>query len=445
MMGLHQVRSAPEGVSPEALERYKVFKSLYLRDKSSMILRGSICWLSSGDSRLWLEADANRPVDHKSAARTQLSRLEDDSYQLSLSKDSPGRSSAKYQSELLRIERRLEHWANVNEIFCSPYASNCDIDLKLEFLATRIHLLRKSPEPNHILQTLNDSRASCLLVIISYDKHEKAMIEQLDILLHSKSPSKLLGRQHYGRSSKSSKGFLSESARRSTISISSQPQKLLDTFSLPAFFLLATNVLWPSLAYDESKVEQDLNLLQRTCACFKESGDKTQTNNHIRKVGQTFEGLLGVIDLIKRSQQTQLLRRKTQQSTNVQDTVNTGNYFGEQRQVSELYNLPSSSASSIPSLAWKSSSINDVPIPTPNFSSAGNSNWQGPLDSYHQYYDPSGQDLFLPYMQQHFMQTQSSESQPATESDLIMDDFPDTSLLSEFLTENQPMSFEIMP
>ena len=447
-MGLHQARSAPEGVSSEeAQERLKVFSSLYLRDKSFSISRGSICWLPSFDCSLSSELGESGPANSKFAVRIQLARLQDESYRLFHSADSPRRSSAKYKSALLRIEQGLEHWANANEVFSSPYASTRDVDLQLEFLAARICVFRKSPEPSHVSRAISDSRASCLWVVISYGKHEPSMIEQLDDLLPSKSPSKSLGRSNSGRSSKSGKASSSESAKQNTSeSVSSRFHSLLDTFSVPAFFLLATNVIWPSSPYDESKTEEDLNLLQRTCACYKEFDARTQANNHTRKVGRAFESLLEVVNLIKAPHQLQSPHHGMQQRNNVHDTPSTSNPFGEQPRLSEFSNLPSPSASSIPPVSWESFSNKNTSTTTPDSPIAGASTGLlTPMDSQYQPYDPLRQNLFFPQMQQQTMQPPSLNRQNTSESDVCMNDYADSRLLSEFLATNPNMPFDIAP
>lgn len=447
-MGLHQARSAPAGVSSEeAQERVKVFRSLYLRDKSFSILRGSISWLPSFDCSLSSELGERGPAESKFAIRIQLARLEDESYRLFHSADSPKPSSAKYKSDLLRIEQGLEHWANANEVFSSPYASTRDVDLQLEFLAARICVLRKSPEPSHVRRALSDSRASCLWVVISCGKHEPSMIEQLDVLLLTKSPSKSLGRRTSGRSSKSGKASSSESAKRNTSdSVPSQFHSLLDTFSVPAFFLLATNVICPSSAYDESKAEEDFDLLQRTCACYKELDARTQANNHTRKVGRAFESLLEVVNLVKTSQQLQSPHCGMQQSNNAHDTPSTSNPFGEQHRLSEFSNLPSPSVSSKPPISWESFSNKNTSTATPESPSAGaSSGLLTPMDSQYQPYDPLRQDLIFPHMQQQNMRPPSLNRQHTSQSDVSMDDYADSRLLSEYLATNPFLSFNITP
>ncbi|KAL9130414.1 MAG: hypothetical protein Q9175_007027 [Cornicularia normoerica] len=443
-MGLNQARSAPEGVSPEeAQEHLKVFTSLYLRDKSFSILRGSICWLPSFDCSISSELGDSGRADPRFAVRIELARLQDESYRLFQSADISRRSSAKYKSALLHVEQGLEHWANANKLFSSPYASSREVDLQLEFLAVRICVFRQSPEPSQVRRALSDSRASCLLVVISHGKHEPSMIERLDDLLLSKSPSKSSGRGTSGRSSESNEAFSSELTEQNTSeSVPPRLCSLLDSFSVPAFFLLATNVIWPSSASDESKAEEDLKLLQRTCACYKELDAKTQANNHTRKVGRAFESLLEVISLIKTSQQVQPSHSGMQQSNNAHNTPGTNNPFGEQHRRSESSNLPSPSATSIPPISWESFLNKNTFTTTRASPSAGASHGSlTPMDAQDQPYKPHRQNLSYPHMQQQIMQPPSSNHQQTSESDVFMDDYADSKLLSEFLATNSSIPF----
>lgn len=273
--------------------------------------------------------------------------------------------------------------------------------------------------------------------------HEPSMIEQLDDLLSSKSPSESPGTRTSGRSSKRGKTSSSESTKQNTSEIDpSRLHSLLDSFSVPAFCLLATNVIWPSSAYDESKAEEDLNLLQRTCASYKELDARTQANNHTRKVGRAFKSLLEVVNLIKTSQQLSSPHNGMEQSNNAYNAPSTSNPFGEQYRLSEFGNLPSPPASSIPPLSWEAFSNKNTSTTKPGSPSVGVPlGLLTPMDSQNQPYDPLRANLFFPHTQQQIMRPPSSNRQHTSEPDMSMDCFPDSRLLSEFLRTDPPMSF----
>ena len=438
-MGLHQVHSLTDDVSAEeAQERFKVLRSLYLRDKSLLISRGSNCWLPSFDCGLSSELDESSPTDSKFAAWIQLAGLQDKIYRLL---HSQRRSSAQYKRTLLHLEQDLDHWANANEAFSSSYAGIHDVRLQLEFLAARICILRKSHEPGHVRRALSDSRASCLLVVISYGKHEPSMIGQLDDLLLSQTSAKILGRGTSGRSSTSGNASLPESTRQDTSEYAPlRFHNLLETFPIPAFFLLAMNTIRPSSVYDEFKTKDDLNLLKRTCACFKELDARVQANNHTRRVGQAFASFLQVIDLMKTSGQFQLSRFDIQQSTDAHDEPSGVFPFGEQHRHSDFRNPPSRSASLMPPVSRESFSNTNISAPTPDSPSAGASpGLLTPVDLYYQPYDPLQPNSF-PYQ---IMRPPSLAHQQMSEPDMSRGYDADTMLSSEFLTKNPSLFFDV--
>ena len=209
--------------------------------------------------------------------------------------------------------------------------------------------------------------------------------------------------------------------------------------------MLAKNVIRPSSRYDESKAEEDLNLLQRACACYKELDARTQANNHTRRVGRAFESLLEVVNLIKTSQQLPSPQGGMQQGYDARSTPGTSNVFGEQHRSSESRNLPSPPSSSMPPASWEGFSNKNTSTTTPGGPNARASpGLITPIDSLdprYQSYDPLRQDLIFPYIQQHIMRPPSSNPQQASEADVSMDYFADPRLLSDIMETNPSMSF----
>ena len=441
-MGLHQAPSAPEGLSlEEAQERVKVFTSLNLRDKRYLILRGSICWLPSFDCSLSSELGERDLGNSRHSARIQLAGLQDESYRLLHSADSSRRSSAKFKSSLLRLEQSLGNWANASELFSSPYASSRDVGLQLEFLAVLICVFRKSHEPSHTRQALIDSRASCLLVLIACGKHQSSMIEQLDDLLLSNSPTRSHGKRISRRPSRSGEASPTESPNGDTSeSNPSRVHSLLESFSAPAFFLLATNVIWPSSLYDESEAEEDLHLLQRISACYKELDAGIQASNYTRKVGRVFEGLLEVAELVKASQQFYAPHvAMQQQSKNAHNMQSTSSPFGEQNRLPESSNMPTPRTSSTAPVPWANFTSTHTTQSSP--STSASSSLLTSIDLQFQPFDQHQQNLFFSQTQQQHMQPPNSNRQPANESDVAMDYFADSRSLSEFAATNPSMTF----
>ena len=406
-MGLHQARPAPEGASSgETQERSKVFRSLYLRDKTSSILRGSICWLPGLDCSLSSELGGNSLAGSKSAVRFQLAGLQDKVYRLL---HSPKQASAQRRGTLLHLAQDLEDLANANAVFSLPYAGTRNVDLQLEFLAARICILRMVPEPGYIRRALSDSRASCLLIVISCGKHDPSMVEQLDTLLLSMSSSNPLSRGIPGKASS-----IERTTPETGDSVPLLSNNILDAFSITAFFLLAMNVVWPSSAYDVSNAEEDLNLLKSTCACFKDFDAKIQANNYTHKVRLALESLLEAVTLIKASHQLQC--------HNDHDTC-TDIPLSEQHRPLDFSSFPNPSAFSMPAVPWASSSSKNTFVTTPDSLSTGTSlGLLTPIDSYYQPYDTLQPNLFPHHVQQQAMQLPKLTRPHISGSDVFMDE-----------------------
>lgn len=228
-MGLYQTYAVRDGVSPaEAQERFNVFRSLYVQDKSFSISRGSICWLPSFDCSLSSELGQSASTGSNWAAQIQLARLQEEVYRIVHSAGLQKQYSAKHRGALLRIEQSLEQWANTHDVFASPSTDASNVDLQLEFLATRISAFSGSSDPSHVRRTLNDSRASCALLLSSYGKNVETTAGQLDAYLASKSPCEALRRNPSARSSKNRDITSSHGAREYT----SEPVPLQSTLSL---------------------------------------------------------------------------------------------------------------------------------------------------------------------------------------------------------------------
>lgn len=439
-MGLHQTHAASDDITrEEAQERFKVFRSLYLRDKSCSISRGSICWLPSFDCSLSSEFAEVGSADSSCAARIQLAKLQEDIYRLFHSAESQRQSPAKHKSSLSRIEQNLERWAKTYEIFSSLSTNARDVDLQLEFLAARTSAFYGSSEPAYIRQALNDSRASCLLLLIFYGKHDQSMIERCE-LLFSKRSTKSTGQTPGSRSHKSNQKSTSNTEREEK-GESASPcfHSLLDTFSVPGFFLLVKNIIWPLSASDGSQIEEDIDLLQRVCVCYKELITRYNTKNHTHKVGRAFETLLEVINFIKNSQTLQRSMPGTHQNSNTQVPPTTQNLFSGPPDLSDYNDLPVSSTYSMSSLSWDSFMTKNNSTATKDTpSTVASPGLRTPIDSLHlgQVYEPLQQQSFPSHFQQQTQSATGRKRPRMSEPDVSLDDYPDSGSLFDFLTAN---------
>ncbi|MCJ1251637.1 hypothetical protein MMC30_008872 [Trapelia coarctata] len=441
-MGLHQTCAVQDGVSPEEMhERINVFRSLYLQDKSFSISRGSICWLPSYDCSLSSGISQSPLADSKWAARIQLAKLQEEVYRLLHSAGSQSPSSAKHKGALSRIEQSLGQWANTHDILDATTAGTDNVDLKLEFLATRVSALSGSLEPSHARQTLSDSRLSCVLLLTSYGKSDQSVAGRLDVHLQSKGPSESLHNNPNTRSSKSNGTSSSAAQAMTSEPAPMQLHSLLDAFSIPAFFILAKNIIWPVLAHDGSQAEDDLDLLQKACACYREFDIRIQTSNHTQKVGRAFERLLEVVHLIKSPQQSY----GTRQSSNLSSPTNTQMLFGASQGLSEFNNVPVSSNYATPPLSLDGFSKKNTPRTA--METASTITTSGLMTPAEQQYislpfDTLGQRLLSTHLQQQDMRPPSRKRRLMSESEAWMDDESDSRLLSDFLTAGSDMSFD---
>lgn len=439
-MGLHQTYAVQDGVSPaEAQERFNVFRSLYVQDKSFSISRGSICWLPSFDCSLSSELGQSASTGSNWAARIQLARMQEEVYRIVHSAGSQKQYSAKHRGALLRIEQSLEQWANTHDVFASPSTDASNVDLQLEFLATRISAFPGSSDPSHVRRTLNDSRASCAFLLSSYGKNDETTAGRLDAYLASKSPCEALRRNPSARSSKNRDSTSSHGARELTNEpVPLQLHTLLDAFSIPAFFILAKNSIWPASAHGESQAEEDLDLLQKVCACYTEYDMRIQTNNHTQKVGRAFKRLLEVVNLIGPPPQL----HETRQSHNHRSPLDTHMIFGGSQGLSD------SSSMSIPSTyAMPPLSLDGFSARRSTADAASTSTIPGlltPAESQYtgQSYENLAQRPVSSYLHQQDMRPASRKRRLPSESDVWMDDDPDSRLLSDFLTAASDMSFD---
>jgi hypothetical protein len=438
-MGLHQTQAAAESFSPEeAQERFKVFRSLYLQDKSFLISRGSICWLPSFDCSLSSELGKAAPGDSNYAARIQLARLQEEIYQLFNSSESQTQDSATHRSALSRIEKGLEGWANVHDVFSAPSSRTRDIDLQLEFLATRISAFRGNSRPSRVRRALNDARASCLLLLIACGKHEQSLIQKPEIFPLSSSPIKPGSRISSPRPSKSKTPDRRSSRDKSNEDandfVPSRFHTLLDTFSASAFFSLVSSVMPPTSADSESQTEEDISLLQKACACYKELDTRNQANNHTRKIGQAFEKLLEVVNLVRNTPGIYTSRDGMQQSSNTHTSPVTQNFFDGPQGLSHLPDLPTLSAYPIPPMSWDNFSPKNTSARATESASAGDS----PM-----LLTPKDLEFFPPHFAQQAAPPLSKKRLRTSDLGDYMDDYGGSRLLSDYLTTSPLMSFGV--
>ncbi|KAL1963925.1 hypothetical protein VTN77DRAFT_7731 [Rasamsonia byssochlamydoides] len=355
-IGLHQMHAASNGVSPEeAEERLKVLRALYLLDKSCAISRGSICWLPTFDCGISSALCQPAFADPTYAARMELAMLQEEIYRLFHSAESQKQSVAEHKIALSRVDQRLERWANAHDIYSSSHPDSQDVSLKLDYFAARITAFHGSSDPGHIRRALNDARASCLLLLTSLDEHNPAMVEWLEGLLLSMHSLKFLEKNVSHRLDKNTQGFAAFAAAKNekvNEPVPSRVHSLLSSFPVPAFFLMAKNVVWSISGENQAQAEGDLNLLQMVCACFKGLDSRIPADNYTRRVGRAFERLLEIVHLLVHPQQLQTSSLETQESFNSHSTPPTQSLVAGVPTLADFGDLTTSLPGAMPPVSW---------------------------------------------------------------------------------------------
>ena len=440
-MGLHQTHITPEGISAEeAEERVKVFMSLYLQDKRFAISRGSLCWLPSFDCNLPSKPSQIAFADPTCIARIQLARLQEDIYQSFYSAESQTHFSLKNKNALSRIERRLKHWARTNEVFSSSFAPTRNVDLQLDYLAASIRAFRVSTDPGHVRQALDSARASCMLLLIAYGKHEQSISEQLQALLLPDSSSRDFSKTISPQSGGSDKDASSDAVTQNTDdSITQRPYSLLDTSSIPGIFTLIKSIVCADSTDTESQAEEDLDLLQKVCAGFQEFDARSQQNQGTVKIGRILQGLLEVVSLIRRPANPSMSLQRSNQISNPHTSPSSQDSLDRAQSVPDISSLLASSPYQMPSLSWSASSSKATTRmgESPNLIS--------PLDSQYNahIFEQSRQQLLSTRMQHQNMLPPSRKRLRENDQDLSLDSDPELTSLSDFLFVAPEMSFDV--
>lgn len=438
-MGLHQTHITPEGISAEeGEERLKVFISLYLQDKRFSISRGSLCWLPSFDCSLPSKPSQLAFADPNCFARIQLARLQEDIYQSFYSAESHTQFSTKNKSALSRIERRLKHWVHTNGVFSSSFATSHNVDLQLDFLAATIRAFRVSTDPGHVRQALDSARASCMLLLIAYGKHDQSILERLEALLLPESPSRIFSKAISPRPGGSDKHTSSDTFRQNAgESITQRPYSLLDTSSIPGIFALIKSIVCATSADAESQAEEDLDLLQRVCAAFQEFDAGSQQNHGTVNIGRVLQGLLEVVSLIKRPANPLMSVHGSNSSSNLHTSPSSEGSPDRAQSIPDFSSMLASSPYQIHSLPWNASSNKATPRMglSPNLIS--------PLDAQYttQTVEPFRHQLSPTHIQHQTMPPPSRKRPYENDRDLSMDNDTELSSLSDYFFLAPEMSF----
>ncbi|KAK4553121.1 hypothetical protein LTR86_009848 [Recurvomyces mirabilis] len=272
--------------STERQERWRVFRSLYIRDKRYAVVHGHSSWLSDADHpSLLTPPDDPEALVYRS--RVELASLQNEVYNLASGPNAGNRHSKRAASRIKGLQESLDAYALAHNIFGNDGKMADQIALQMDFLGTRIAALRDSPYDVHQKSALADARASCLLLIMVCGSCEQTMLRKYDavLILH-------LGVGIEDPSAGQCKD-------KTDLLASSNATEL---FPPSAFFLLAHHVLWPTHA-DEYDAQDDATLLDGVVACYSDKTAPVPAGSQSHKSKAVFEALVQTIGAVQEERQ----------------------------------------------------------------------------------------------------------------------------------------------
>ncbi|KAJ3517463.1 hypothetical protein NM208_g14698 [Fusarium decemcellulare] len=274
-MGLDQYYASRQGFSPEeTLERQKVLRSLYIRDKNFVICRGSSPCLSEYEPSIDRLPKSPEEDESKYLARIELARVQDEIYQ----------KIANYKKPPMCIllgTRKYESAA-----------------LMLSFFATRLYMLRDIDDPRCYHQSFKDAKACCLLFLLATTAQpDSSLTEALD---------QLLG---YTRSCSPMNASSSEDARDNSPQnapatpdegeiLASVLPRLAASFPLAAVFTVARRFLYQPMAEPDDapgQPEEEILILEAVRDRFAVAADQEHAENFALRLSRTVDFVTRIV------------------------------------------------------------------------------------------------------------------------------------------------------
>jgi hypothetical protein len=293
-MGLHHAQLfPPQDSTNEILEQAKVLRSLYSRDKSLCMTRGSVSWLPSYDCEIICQLNAGIDLQAPYLNQCQLAMIQEEVYRFAHAVSKPRRPigaglaapKSKAKKTLQLIEQQMDEYVHKFAVFQAPDAYNgCTSRAiaTLEFLTTRILALKHSNEQRHADQVRSDAKMSCLLLLIAQGSQDLQVWSDFKSMIENTASSSKVIEDPIPHANAFPVPFAS----------------VLDAFSIPAFFILLSEIVQQK--DDNSRSGNDtLNLLRKVSTCYSNSTERMQSNSYHRKLAWIFEQILMIMDLIQ--------------------------------------------------------------------------------------------------------------------------------------------------
>ncbi|KAI5463840.1 hypothetical protein BGZ63DRAFT_413341 [Mariannaea sp. PMI_226] len=299
IMGLHQSRASPSGHnSEEILEKQKVFRSLYIRDKNFAICRGSSSWLPNFDSSITPLYDHLEGNEVQYAPRIELAHIQDEIYRRLHSAESPNLPGSALSHLLSVLEQKLDRWSVTHSIVKKSASSAEWASLALSFFATRLCIFRCSDDVRLSLKAFNDAKACCLLFLsATASKPNPILADALDLLLGRRQPSSPLVVENSEAASDAP--FPAQNSLYDENDTVGSLPRLTAIFPLAAIFEVAKHLalgsMSPPSSTPQSHFDEELLLLETLRDRFVSAISHGQIDNLTRKLGRTLDTMLLVI------------------------------------------------------------------------------------------------------------------------------------------------------
>lgn len=323
----------------EVEERRMVFRSLYMRDRSSTTTWGVLLWLPSPHHMDGSERYASRTItvdtgfglNHAQSGRWELTEIQDALHNALVQANNTSKSLHQRSMALARVQQRLMAWSKRHEVPGSdPPAATEDISLSLAFLGTYIRAFQacrntntKSPRLASE-QALYAARLSCLLIATSCSSNpDSALIDRLERLLEATSSSESRHSVSAASSASSSPpsspvqhaqelNLFSNTAcsnRSKMSSLGPHPlHRLVNAFPCTSLFALTRRIIETAdtasrmteqhdLQSPLQEATQDTQLLEALLACFRDAAAtaRQDAGNRIHRVVAVTSDLIEIV------------------------------------------------------------------------------------------------------------------------------------------------------
>jgi hypothetical protein len=330
-MGLNHTEgtTSPSEFSPvEVEERRMVFRSLYMRDRSSTTTWGVLLWLpsphhmdgSEGYASRTITLDAGFGLNRTQSARWELTEIQDALHNALVQANNTSKSLHQRSIAIARVQQRLIAWSKRHEALGSdPPATTEDISLSLAFLGTYIRTFQSCSNSNTNLprpaseQALHAARLSCLLIATSCSLNpDTALTDRLERLLDAASSSEFRHSVSAASSASSSPPSspvqhaqelnlffnTAYSNRKKMSSLRLHPlHRLINAFPCTSLFALTRSIIETTYTASQmteqhdlqsplQEATQDTQLLEALLACFRNAAATARQDpgNRIHRV-----------------------------------------------------------------------------------------------------------------------------------------------------------------